>query len=499
MKKLLSLVLTILMIFCCFSAMFANAVSNIGDLNNDGSLDSTDYLQLKRANFGTYLLSPEERLRADIDGDGVLTSSDYMLLKRACFGTYTIPDNAPDPVEEVLFDSSYMTNYVSPFLPSYAPFALYDTSLFSDTVITEISFPFHSFASGYTADSVGLYMPIYVIKTNLSSAKEDCTVENGKKVILDFTGKLNGVSQGDWITASGLNITVGSDETIAFGDESMAVLPAFLRDNGTHGFWNRVFTTKGSNNHSLIFKIKGYNNKVSSVPSINDGINAISFVGDSISTYTNWSNNTNYNSTIGSNAVWYPNTNYTGANLAVESTWWYKTAKALDYQICVNNSWSGSQVKNATTYNTRARNLHNTTTNVSPDIVVIFMGINDCGANTAIGSFNGIGTPPATPATFSEAYGRLIKNIQDTYDGVKIYCCTVLPDEKRAASDNENEYNAAIRTIATNMGATVIDLYANAGITTSNISSYTVDKLHPNATGMQMIADVVVNTINNRS
>ena len=493
MKRFLATVLVIILSLSCLSASLVNTSAKKGDIDYDGKLSSMDYLMLKRICFGTYFPNTDEFKLADIDNDGKVTATDYLLLKRACFGTYVITETE----EEVLFDSSYMDNYQSPFLPNYAPFALYDTTLFSDTVITEISFPFHSLASGYTADSDGLYMPIYVIKTDLSSKMEDCTVENGKKAVLDFTGKLDGVKQGDWITAKGLNITVGSDETLAFGDESMAVLPMFLRDDGTHGFWNRVFTTHGNNNHSLIFKIKGYNCKTSSAPSIDDGINAISFLGDSISTYSNWSNNTSHNSTIGSNAVWYPNTNYTGANLTVDNTWWYKTAAALDYQICVNNSWSGSKVTNATTYNTRSRNLHNTSANISPDIVVILMGINDCASETAIGSFDGTGTPPATPTTFSDAYGRLIKNIQDTYKGVEIYCCTVLTDEKRAASDNENEYNAVIRTVATNMGATVIDLYANTGITASNITSYTVDKLHPNASGMQLISNVVVNTINN--
>jgi lysophospholipase L1-like esterase len=340
-------------------------------------------------------------------------------------------------------------------------------------------------------------MPVYVIKTDLSTKKEDCTVENGKKVILDFTGKLGSVKQGDWITASGLNIKVGANETLAFGDTDMVVLPMYKSGDSTHSFYGKVFGTHSTGSSSLIFKIKGYKNKTSSVPSIDDGLNYISFIGDSISTYTNWSNNTSYNSTIGGNAVWYPNTNYTGANLSVENTWWYKTAAALDYKICVNNSWSGSVVTTSTTYNVRAKNIHNTTSNVSPDIVVIFMGINDCAAGTAIGSFDGKGTPPTNPVTFSEAYGRLIKNVQDTYDGIKIYCCTVLPDEKRPGSDNETEYNTAIKTIATNMGAEVIDLYANTGITSSNVSSYTVDKLHPNSTGMQMIADVVVNAIKN--
>ena len=52
-----------------------------------------------------------------------------------------------------LFDSSNLNNYASPFLPSFAPFSLYDTTLFADSVITSISFPFDSLASGYTVDS----------------------------------------------------------------------------------------------------------------------------------------------------------------------------------------------------------------------------------------------------------------------------------------------------------------------------------------------------------
>ena len=161
---------------------------------------------------------------------------------------------------KVLFDSSNLGGS-SPFLPSYAPFSLYDTTIFSDTIITSISFPFSSLASGYTADSEGLIMPIYVIKNDFTSKKDDCTVENGKKIELDFTGKLNGIKAGDWLTVDGLNIEVAHDETLAFGDTDMAVLPAFLRNDGTHGFYNKVFDSKGQNNHSLIFKIEGYSLK----------------------------------------------------------------------------------------------------------------------------------------------------------------------------------------------------------------------------------------------
>ena len=226
-----------------------------------------------------------------------------------------------EPEKEIvsLFDSSSLTNYASPFLPSYAPFSLYDTGLFSGTVVTSISFPFDSLASGYSVDSPDLYMPVYVVKNDFTTKRSECTLENGKKVILDFTGKLSGVSRGDWLTVDGLNIVVGEDETLAFGDTDMAVLPMFLRNDGTYGFWNKVFETKGGNNHSLIFKIEGYRTTEDKRPENSDK-KYISFMGDSISTYEGWSNGTSYNSTIGGNKVWYPNNNYNGANLTVDQT-----------------------------------------------------------------------------------------------------------------------------------------------------------------------------------
>lgn len=390
----------------------------------------------------------------------------------------------------VLFDSGDMDGS-SPFLPSYAPFSLYDTSVFSGCVITEISFPFHSLAEGYTADSEGLYMPVYVVKSDFSSTRQQC-----EKILLDFTGKLDGVKSGDWLTVTDLNIAVGTDETLAFGDTDMAVLPGFLRNDGTHGFWNRIFDAKGGNNHSLVFTVKGYRTDSISVPSIDDGINAVSFIGDSITTYKDWSNNSTHNFTIGGNALWYPNNNYIGADMAVESTWWHRVATELGYTLCVNNSWSSSIVTDPQTYSVRAKNLHNTEKGFSPDAVVIYMGINDYAIGIDVGDFDGSTTPSANPKTFSEAYGRLIHTVANTYPGVEIYCCTLIPDGKRINTrDAFDKYNEAIRTVAENMGATVVDLYSESGITADNVSLYTVDKLHPNSAGMKMIADVVIDAV----
>ena len=49
----------------------------------------------------------------------------------------------------------------------------------------------------------------------------------------------------------------------------------------------------------------------------------ISILGDSISTFQNWSNNTSYNSTIGSNAVYYKGSR--DGFTAVSETWWMQS------------------------------------------------------------------------------------------------------------------------------------------------------------------------------
>ncbi|MBO5869671.1 MAG: InlB B-repeat-containing protein [Clostridia bacterium] len=60
----------------------------LGDVNDDKSVDSIDYLLVKRACFKTYELSENETLRADVNADGIIDSTDYLLVKRIAFGTY---------------------------------------------------------------------------------------------------------------------------------------------------------------------------------------------------------------------------------------------------------------------------------------------------------------------------------------------------------------------------------------------------------------------------
>ena len=59
-----------------------------GDVNDNGNIDSMDYILLKRAYFGTYKL--DDIAVGDINDNDEIDSMDYVYLRRAYFGTYVI-------------------------------------------------------------------------------------------------------------------------------------------------------------------------------------------------------------------------------------------------------------------------------------------------------------------------------------------------------------------------------------------------------------------------
>lgn len=61
-----------------------------GDVDGNGTINSLDYMLLKRHVLGSFKLSDMQQLVADVNRDGTLNSLDYMLLKRHVLGTYVI-------------------------------------------------------------------------------------------------------------------------------------------------------------------------------------------------------------------------------------------------------------------------------------------------------------------------------------------------------------------------------------------------------------------------
>ena len=235
----------------------------------------------------------------------------------------------------------------------------------------------------------------------------------------------------------------------------------------------------------------------------------ISILGDSISTF---------NGFIPSGyATFYPSGNIT----TVEKTWWKQLIDNNEMTLVKNASWSGSCVTGNSTSTTdasagcstaRINDLSNGTD--TPEIIVVYIGINDFALTNhrELGNYDGSTAIPSegTITTFSEAYGLMLYKILSKYHSSKVFCCTLLETAHTSYDTGENavfptknnngvllsQYNDRIRSIATNLGARVIDLHS-CGIHYWNLTYNTIDKLHPNSDGAVIIKDYIENALIN--
>ena len=224
----------------------------------------------------------------------------------------------------------------------------------------------------------------------------------------------------------------------------------------------------------------------------------VSILGDSISTFKDYIPEGNTNHYSGSN----------GGVSHVNQTWWKRAMNACGMILNTNNSFSGDRVTNRAM--TRASALDNGT---DPDIILVYMGINDFNGGVALGTYNGKGTFPTTGNTFREAYAIMLDNMMTAYPQAKIYCLT-LPTCQRTSADVKHpevngagvylsEYNEAIREVALALGASIIET-ATCGITNKNASvtmgDYATDTglfLHPNKEGHRLISQKVIQALKN--
>lgn len=279
---------------------------------------------------------------------------------------------------------------------------------------------------------------------------------------------------------------------------------------------------------------------------------SISFLGDSITTYMGVSNNTDYNSTIGGNAVYYGRTNHDNylefQDVKQKDTWWQQAIDTLDMELCVNNSWSGSKIINMTDnksdaisgqnnsgFYRRCQQLHNKN-GKNPDIVVVFLGTNDCGSRQSVYTSGGSNTMYGTntlrsvdknymsdtwlPGTVVGAYGGMIRRICAAYPNAEIYCCTLLPQEDERYSDNKAVYdvfNAGVKEIVDGLntgnytdqsgnkgtcykhipGVYMVDFYNDSGIHQDKQSRENcyANRLHPNKNGMDAMTNCLISEL----
>ena len=224
-----------------------------------------------------------------------------------------------------------------------------------------------------------------------------------------------------------------------------------------------------------------------------------SVLGDSISTLADCS--------YPYNAVYYTHgRKFETGVFTEEDTWWGQVIARLGGRLLVNDSFSGSTaVKSPACFvesygcsDERTSYLHKG--DVSPDVIMIFLGTNDRGIHAK---------PMATSqsdkndlSVFSTAYTIMLQKLKQNYPAAQIWCLTLPVSTWTAnahfqfpftfAGTHIEEYCNAIRDCAQQCNCCVIDLYAQTLTTPYD----TVDGCHANADGMQTLANAVIAALN---
>ena len=242
----------------------------------------------------------------------------------------------------------------------------------------------------------------------------------------------------------------------------------------------------------------------------------ISILGDSISTYENYTSGIaadTTNSNVRTNIVWngYNPRNPLFGGSSVESTWWKRTVSSLGATMLVNNSNSGESTINAV-YSGRCTELHDNTGENSgekPDIIFIYLGTNDNliakgdPSRLTAAKIKSIGENLAYyPADLTEAYAMLLYRVKKAYPDAEIYCLTNL-ERSDHPIEWTHETSAVIREVAALFdGVYVADICTESEVTRDNpdYEKYMPKdsggkSLHPGVEGMKEISRVLLKTI----
>lgn len=183
-----------------------------------------------------------------------------------------------------------------------------------------------------------------------------------------------------------------------------------------------------------------------------------------------------------------------------EDTWWGKVIGRLGGELLANDSFAGSTVckPRGCAFPSYAASDERTSglgrSGASPDVIMIFMGINDWGC----------GFPPfakdgekaeGSLSVFSSAYALMLEKLRKNYPMAELWCFTLpLNPEKREEAEllhrrNIEEYCRAIRECAKKIGARAVDLSAR-------VCRYgSEDGFHPNKEGMETLAKAALESL----
>lgn len=220
----------------------------------------------------------------------------------------------------------------------------------------------------------------------------------------------------------------------------------------------------------------------------------VSILGDSISTYTGY-NPLGY-------AVFYEGENARNNNLqSVYDTWWAKVNQFLQAYLCVNASYSGSKVSGnnfpAANSMERIRSLH--TPNISPDVILVYIGFNDFGYGVPIKRSTFL---RKDPSCFQDAYRLMLQRLKKQYPTAKIICGTLMKSYIKEKAEWRfpdllnnipfEAYNETIRDSCKHETCMLADLAS------LNLLYETLDGTHPTKNGHQIIANAWISLLKPR-
>ena len=220
---------------------------------------------------------------------------------------------------------------------------------------------------------------------------------------------------------------------------------------------------------------------------------SVSVLGDSISTFNGYIPD--------GNETYYPY----GDVLAVTDTWWKKLIDALCLELNVNNSWSGSRVTTTNGDASAGCGDRCEALGTNPDVIIVWMGINDFNNEVALGTYDGKTALPNTTTTFREAYAIMLNKILTAYPTAEVWVCTLIQCERNGDSGfpeiNGNgvaltDFNKAIVDLADAFGVKVLD-HNKCGLTYQNMPTYNPNNLHPNKYGHSLIANNDIRQMDN--
>ena len=182
--------------------------------------------------------------------------------------------------------------------------------------------------------------------------------------------------------------------------------------------------------------------------------------------------------------------------LTMDDTWWGMVIRHFDGSLLINDSYSGSTVSCVYPRNGRMfpeacsqERLHSLINAGIPDILFVFLGLNDWDAGVPVVSEE---KDEPWNVSFFGAYDHILSEIRHAFPNTDIWCLN-LPYTTKMKEEYPpayfkllTVYNQCIRQTAMRWHCSIADLYTHA----SGYSTY--DLAHPDREGMNRIAQTVI-------